>query len=525
MRIVSKLYLSFGILLAIALGGGALAVFGAREGSYHVTRTNLAHQNYEAYLSLSNYTYQLFKQLGDAMLIGDKDFGAEEAALFAKIQTEIERIRRITAAEIKIAGDEEIPELEHLEKIESKIEQLEAAYVEVAKSRNRDEFSNYWARLSRMLDETLDEDFNQLIKVAILDEAEEVEEARAAMLSMIQTFQILAAVFSLIAIAAAVASVWILRRDLREPILKLVGGASALARGNLEHRIEVDGRNELHEVARAFNKMAQEISTRQQTLADSNIQLEKAVSERTAELERLLDALRDSDQNRRQFLADVSHELRTPLTIIRGEADIALRGQEKPEEYYRDALDKIREAVVHTANLVDDLLFVARQEAGEVRLKLDTVDLSKLLPKVIEQHSTVAKENNANVAYAGDVKGALVRADAGRVRQVVLILLENAMRYGGGSIEVALHPAPGGFGVSVSDDGPGMTEDEQARAFERFFRGSDAARYHEGAGLGLPMAKAIVEAHGGEIALTSAPGSGLIVSFTLPKRAKLEAVA
>lgn len=525
MRIVSKLYLSFGILLAVAVAGGALAVFGAREGAYYVHRTNLAHKQYEAYLSLSNYTYQLFKQFGDTMLIGAADDGAVEAELLRKINAQITRIRQITAEEIRIAGESEIEELEQLERIESKIEAMQRVFEEVVDSQGRDEFPAYWTQLSRMLDETMDDNFNRLINEAVQGEAEEVAEERAAMATMINAFQILAVLFALIALAAAGVSIWILRRDLREPIVQLVAGASALADGKLDHRITVARRNELHEVAAAFNKMADEVSTRQRMLADSNEALERAVSERTAELERLLDALKDSDATRRQFLADVSHELRTPLTIIKGEADVALRGDLKPVDDYREALDRIREAAMHTATLVDDLLFVARQEAGEIRLTFDSVDLATLLHKAMEQHQSVAREHKAQVTFDTDLAEAVVRADAGRIRQVVFILLENAVRYGGGKIELGLHAAPDGFAVSVSDDGPGMTEDEQVRAFERFFRGNDAARYHEGSGLGLPMAKAIVEAHGGEIGLTSRHGEGLTVSFTLPRRGKLEAVA
>lgn len=526
MRIIPKLYLSLGLLLAIAVGGTSLAVICAREGAEHTVRTNQAHQAYEAYLLLANHTYRLFKQFGDALLIGDRDRGAGETELLARIRASIARIRRITVEEIRLAGEEEVEELEHLERIESKIEDLLIEFEQVSSSWNPKDLPNYWTRLSRMLDETIDKDFSTLIEDAIDGEAAEVAAERAESMDMIKRFQILAAAFSLVALAAAGLSIWILRRDIRQPIVKLEAGASALARGDLEHRIDVDGRNELHEVALAFNGMAEEVSRRQKTLTDSNVRLEKAVSERTAELERLLAALRESDANRRRLLADVSHELRTPLTVIHGEATVALRDERLTAAQYRVTLDHIREAAMHTANLVDDLLFVARREAGEVRLDVRTVDLGKLLSVVVEQYSVIAHQHRATVNFVGDVDKALVPADAGRIRQLVLILLENAIRYGGGWIEIRLGRSPDGFAVSVSDDGPGMAEDEQQHAFERFFRGSNAAaRYHEGSGLGLPMARAIVEAHGGDIALKSIPGEGLTVSFTLPGRAKLEAVA
>lgn len=240
----------------------------------------------------------------------------------------------------------------------------------------------------------------------------------------------------------------------------------------------------------------------------------------------MLDRLRIHEENRRRLLADVSHELRTPLTIIQGEADIALRGREKTPEVYREALEKSREAAKHTARLVDDLLFVARREAGEARLRLEAVDLARLLPEVIDDHRALADGRGGGITFSSAVDAAPVRGDCDRIRQVAVILMDNALRYGDSRVEVALRAAPGGFAVAVADDGPGMTEEEQERAFERFFRGSNAAsRYREGSGLGLPVAKAIVEAHGGQIALQSGPGEGTRVTFTLPLRPKLEAVA
>ena len=276
----------------------------------------------------------------------------------------------------------------------------------------------------------------------------------------------------------------------------------------------------------AFNRMADEIKTRETALAQSNVRLEKAVADRTAELERVLGQLKTNEENRRLLLADVSHELRTPLTIIQGEADIALRGgASKPPEVYREALEKAREAAKHTGRLVDDLLFVARREAGQARLSIGEVDLALLVVEVIDENRSLSEGRGAGISFVGDVGRAVVRADRDRIRQVLVILLENALRYGDGRVEVRLHGAPSGYAVSVANDGPGMTEEEQARAFDRFFRGSNAAgRYREGAGLGLPVAKSIVEAHGGTIALRSGPGEGVTVSFILPARPRLEAV-
>ena len=403
MNLVKRLYVAFGMLLAIALFSAALVIWSAREANFYLERSYLAHRVYEGFLLLSNNTYQLFKQFGDAMLVGDQDLGAGETELVAKIREDITNIRSLIGQEIELVGEEEIEELDRLAAIERQIESLLSEYTNLVNNSDAAGFPNDWGRLSHVLNEKVDRDFNAMIDEAVADEAEEVRETREETAERIALLRILALVFSLIAIVSAVASLALLVRDIRRPIDKLLAGARAFATGNLDHRIGAYGKGELEDVGRAFNHMADEIEAREKELSQSNVQLEQAVADRTAELERVLDRLKANEDNRKRLMADVSHELRTPLTIIRGEADIALRKGDKPPEVYRQALEKTREAAMHTAGIVDDLLFVARREAGETRLKLEAVDLAKLLPRIVEQHAAVAKQHNAKIRFASDV--------------------------------------------------------------------------------------------------------------------------
>ena len=157
---------------------------------------------------------------------------------------------------------------------------------------------------------------------------------------------------------------------------------------------------------------------------------------------------------------------------------------------------------------------MARTESGEVRLTPEEVDLAALLGDVV-------------ATYGGDaaldaVPGVTLRADPGRLRQALLALLDNARRHGGGRLWVRLHRTPESVAIDVEDDGPGLGDEEKALAFERFFRGSNAAEaYAEGSGLGLPIARA----HGGEVTLADREGCGLVARLTLPDRAPLRAVS
>jgi two-component system, OmpR family, sensor kinase len=526
MRFATKLFLLFAGLLGLAIIATSLALWGARDARHNLARIDLAHRSYEGYLSLSNHTYQLFKQFGDAMTIGDLDEGALETELLAAIRRDIGTIREIAAAQIRLHGEERVANLDHLARIENKIENLLDEYQSVLEADYPIPLVEEWGRLSRILDERVDQHFARLIQEALNRQIEELAEQRSIIEARSRLNQILAILAAAFGSIAAGAAFWWLLRDFKAPVDRLIDGAEAFARGDRDHRIESAGPSELDGIARALNRMAEEINNRERVLEDSNKRLEKAVAERTADLERLLATLKDAEEGRRRLLADVSHELRTPLTIIRGEADIALRGADRPLDEYREALTRCRDAAVHTARLVDDLLFIARRESRETRLVIQGFDLALFLPAVINDCRSLLESHGGSVVLVSALDHALLRADPDRLRQVLVILLDNAMRHGGGQVKIRLDPIANGYRISVSDNGPGLGAEDLAQVFQRFFRGGNAAPgYENGVGLGLPVAKAIVEAHGGEIAANSQPGEGMTVRVDLPSQAQMPLTA
>lgn len=525
MRFLTKLRLSFAGLLAIALISAFLALWSARSAEYELERSRIAHRVYEQYLALSSHTYELFKQFGDALLIGDRDRGTGEARLLGEVRTNIRELRVLIAEEVQLFGDQESENFERLALIERQIEVLlEEFYLLQADSDTSDTLV-YWERLSNILDEKIDADFQALIDEALNLEHEKVAEAEGAAHTAVALYQRAAIVAAILASVTAIFGLFLLHGGLTKPLERLIVGAEAVGRGELDHRIAVPGNSELDRVAQAFNQMIGKVAERQDLLSASRNALEQEVSRRTAQLEKLLEALRQTEANRKRLLADVSHELRTPLTIIRGEADVTLRGGERSVAEYREVLLRTREAADHTARIVNDLLFVARQESGDVRLRPQEVDLAELVERAVAAGRTLG-DGARTVTFETSVAPARLRADPSRVRQVLTILLENALLYGAREVRVRLDQTPTGFAVTVADDGPGLTEEELAHVFERFFRGSNAAiRYDGGAGLGLPVAKAIIEAHGGQIALTSEPGEGVEARFTLPNSPRLVAAS
>jgi two-component system, OmpR family, sensor kinase len=526
MRFTTKVVVLFSGVLTLAAISAAFVVLGGQQVRQSLDRVDLVHRSYEAHLALSNHTYQLFKQFGDAMMIGDLDRGAMEAELLVSIRRDIARIRETLVEEIRYFGDDRAEDLAHLAKIETKIAKLLSEY-QVVIDAGLPQSTDDWKRLSRILDERVDQDFARLIETGLDRQYDALVYQRSQNQERLRFVRFLSVtVAALGALAASVALWWVLR-SFNKPINQLIDGAGAFAGGDHRHRIVLDGGGELDGVAQAFNRMADEISARHETLESANERLETIVATRTAELERLLATLRDAEASRKRLLMDVSHELRTPLTIIRGEADIALRGNaKKPDTEYRDALERCREAAIHTSRLVDDLLFIARHQSLETRLNLATVDLATFIPKVLEDCHGIWVDEQVDVTFTSELAAAGTEADPNRLRQVLMILLDNAHRYGGAKIALRLTQDPDGYRVDVSDNGPGLDADDMAHVFERFYRGQSAVqRYGAGVGLGLPVAKAIVEAHGGMMSVVSEPGAGLTATFLLPERSAREVAA
>ena len=228
---------------------------------------------------------------------------------------------------------------------------------------------------------------------------------------------------------------------------------------------------------------------------------------------------RQALRRQREFAADASHELRTPLTVVRASVDLLRRHPDAPVSEVGDALNDIDAEVDNLTRLVEDLLLLARTDSGAVPLEKLPIDLGDVAAEA--SSSLVAAAAERGVRISTEPAPVMVRGDAVRLRQLVLILVDNAMRHSpdGGSVEVRARQAANGVEIAVSDDGPGIPAEEAGRVFERFYR-ADAARAASdgGAGLGLAIAQWIVELHGGQIRPEPRLPRGCRMVVVIPRR-------
>jgi two-component system OmpR family sensor kinase/two-component system sensor histidine kinase BaeS len=267
------------------------------------------------------------------------------------------------------------------------------------------------------------------------------------------------------------------------PLRQLDAAARSMATGNLQVRVQPGVVREVADLARSFNQMA--------------------------------DALENSDRQRRQLTADVAHELRTPLSIIKGRLEGIQDGVYRAEaEQIEGLLDK----VALLERLVEDLRLLALADAGQLALHVEPVIPARLLEDARASFAHQAAERNITMRVEAEPVPELT-ADPQRIAQVLGNLVNNALRHTppGGSVTLAVRAGPAAALFEVRDTGTGIAPEDLPRIFDRFYRADPSrARASGGAGLGLAIARRIVEAHGGRIWAESTPGQGATVCFTLP---------
>ena len=500
-----------------------LAYANVRSASYTLDRVRSVNQELQAITRLSVFAHRYSEQIAEVLLIGEPKLPDFESAR-RDVQRSFVRLRRIVDEEIAFLTD---PAEQHQERRElGRLDEMERVFSEVDRTAERvlglsrtGRQQDAIALFRSDIENRLDAEFERLIAEAVTGERDEVVRAeanadRSSLRLMIGTLSV-SAVLMVLTLGAGIA----FARSLFRPMAALADGALAIGRGELGHRIGFVGDNELGLVSRRFNNMAAQLSRQRDDLLAARNDLEMHVEQRTQELADTNQRLTQVDALRARFLTDASHELRTPLTVLRGEAEVALRGAPKPEDSYRKALERIIEQAADMGHLVDDLLFLARSEANEIRFELREVVLWQIVFDSVREAAVLGRRRDITVTLDSSKDDIRILADPHRLRQVLLIVLDNAVQYSPPGSEVRVQVLVGDDAraeITVQDDGPGLSADDIPHIFQRFYRGENArAQAPGGSGLGLPIALWIVQKHGGTIHAESPSGRGTIMYIRL----------
>jgi signal transduction histidine kinase len=282
--------------------------------------------------------------------------------------------------------------------------------------------------------------------------------------------------------------------SMRAPLGRLVEGARRLAGGDLKTRVEVGGPVEISTLGRAFNEMANA--------------LERDARERDR-VERMKD----------DFVLTVSHELRTPVTVVKGFAEMLTAQRRTLNARQYEAAEVIAESAGQLQKMINDLLDLARSDAGKLRIEPAPTAVRSLAQRIGRQMRPHFEEKDQRLTVTVEKDLPDVEADPDRIGQVLANLLTNANKYAQEGAQVRLAASRVGEEIefAVSDDGPGLNKEELDHVFDRFWRAqSGDTQAVGGTGLGLAIAKSLVELHGGAISANSVPGEGATFRFVLP---------
>ncbi|NNN21125.1 MAG: HAMP domain-containing histidine kinase [Acidimicrobiales bacterium] len=291
---------------------------------------------------------------------------------------------------------------------------------------------------------------------------------------------------------------YVVRRGLR-PLDQMANTADAISKGDLSRRVEIlNGGSEIKRLEDALNAML--------------VQIEGAIATSTKSEEKL-----------RRFVADASHELRTPLTSIRGYAELFRRGLSEDPERLSQAMSRIESEAIRMTRLVEDMLLLARLDAGRP-LEATPIDLVTIVANVVEEVEVLTNSHPIDLEVPDRL---VIQGDADRWTQIVVNILNNAIEHtpSGTRIRVELDKTADEVHLIVQDDGPGMSDSDVEHAFERFYRGEKDSSEDEsetllhdykGTGLGLAIVKAIASAHGGDVGIESQIGIGTRITVSVP---------
>jgi signal transduction histidine kinase len=272
------------------------------------------------------------------------------------------------------------------------------------------------------------------------------------------------------------------------PVRRLTEAAGAVARGRLDQEVPVRSRDELGRLSQTFNEMTARLRAARQMQVD--------------------------------FVANVSHELRTPLTAVKGLVETLRDGAVDDTQVRDHFLETMEDETDRLIRLVNDLLILTRADSEALNLQREPVDMAQLAHATIRKLTPQAETRDLVLAVEASPDAPLALVDPDRIEQVLVNLLDNAIKYSrpGGRVQVRLERGSNGMvQVQVRDQGIGISEADLSRIGERFYRADKArSRVEGGSGLGLAIALALIEAHGGRLRLDSKEGQGTVASFTLP---------
>ena len=506
----SRLSITFAALVILAIMQGAFTFWATSSAAHHAQRSVVATSMLNHYLELGANKQRLKVWFAQSALAGDA-LETTKTALLAKMSRSLEELQKLAPKDAALNRNDGDSEYAALQLLVQNFSVLKASAEAVRFQPAAGDQSSAWRNLIGIFDRSDGRDVRPVLEQAVMRQRATSDLAKSQLADALAKMRTASLLLAFISVALGVFAVVYFVKRMHQPFDALVQAATAIAQGNYAHRGLVRADDEFGQIARQLNATAVKLEAARFQSQSVRQGLDDAIAVKTADVTRSHEALLRIDSRRRQFFAEVSHELRTPVTVIRGEAEIALRGTHHDAPHYRASLSRIVDATADLSRRVEDLLQLAKSDSQHYALKLEPTSLSVVVKAALSQITAVAANRNISITQTSEVitpqaEYAMILADKDRLQQVLTIVLENAVRYsespGQVTVGIYVDSAVGTANITVIDQGIGLSESESLGAFERHFRGEKARLMRpDGAGLGLSIAQAIIVAHDGQIDL------------------------
>ncbi len=513
----TRLAIAFAVVAMLAVGQALFVWWAASAATYQVERSVVSTRLLAEYLELAGNKQRLKVWFAGRMLADGVDPLVRDH-LIGAMRASVADLRRLSA---RLPDDARALEVAEVETIARSVDIMESALRDADVPRRDLSPSDQWRSVIQAFDEFAGRDMRDLLRTAVVRQERASARESALLAEALNRARVANVVLALIALLLAAVAVAYFVRRLDRPFARIALLTESLAAGDFSARSDLEGNDEFARIGVLIDSMAVRLAQAQARSATLLQQLDDLVGERTRALTQTYESLLGIEGRRRQFFAELSHELRTPVTVIRGEADLALRNPGDAAEQSA-ALHRIGDAAIELGRRVQDLLDAARSGTLEYAITLQRWSLPEIVAASVAQMQAVAVHRGVALKFdpypvgEGEI---CVHADRERLMQALVVVLDNALRYSpvSGTVRVSLSAEPESWLIHVDDEGDGMSDSELDRAFEPHFRGrSGRALDPNGLGIGLSIARRIVEAQRGSIDLQPRNLRGLRASIALP---------
>ncbi len=525
----SRLAISFFVLSTISLAQGLLTVWVAARSQYHIEKGQVANKLVTEMIDLAGNKQRLKVWLAQYLLTGDSSVQVKED-LNAKMLASLESIRLYLDRDLELSKGslEEVRTIleqkERLKTLEINIASLRTELEKIRGDQVGGDSGQIWKTLIDVFDNLQGADLRRLIADAIQIQKIRASAAETAAQQSIEEFNSAIYILSILAVMTGVALSFLMVQRLRRPIDALMQAALAVKQGRLDQRIQNIEASEFGVLAERFNEMAAEIERSRKSDLETKQQVERQVEERTQELQSALERLQRNEAERQMFLMNISHELRTPATAIIGEVEVTLREKEPTPQIYRETLDTVASIGRQLALRVEDLLVLSQSEAQSLRCSVRFQQFVRLRESLDEAVLLVdpRRARSIQVEVESLARESFLRVgfDRQRFTQLMVVLLENAVRYSPKGTKVLVHlradEPTERLEIRVVNQ---VSHDENLNLQllkNRHYRGDLARRVRpDGLGIGLSIADAIIKSHGGELVFEMTSDQTFVAKFDL----------